>query len=136
MHESAVRLTEMTLPDADGAAAGNDQPIFNYTYDLVGNLASEWESHTTFKTNYYYDDLYRLTEVKEPSVLVSSDPTNPGSTFERPSTTNEYDQGGNLVLTVNPLGNETRYEYDDLRRTIKTIFANPTTGDATGSAVV
>ena len=96
----------------------------------MGNLTSEGENHTAYVTDYDYDDLYRLIEIDQSHVLGAASPTSPGTSTERPSTTYEYDQGGNLVLRWTPLAGETSYEYDNLGCVIKQTLAHPVRGGA------
>ena len=53
--------------------------------------------------------------------MTQPDPDGPGGPLARPVTQYRYDEVGNLVRVVDPLGNATSYAYDKLnRRTVRT----------------
>jgi RHS repeat-associated protein len=59
-------------------------------------------SYAAYTTQYVYDNLDRQTQVIQP----------PDPNDNCPTTTNVYNQSGNLVSTIDPNGNVTTYAYD------------------------
>ncbi|MDR2168952.1 MAG: hypothetical protein LBP59_02305 [Planctomycetaceae bacterium] len=56
-----------------------------------------------------YDQLGRITKIIQPHHSLQAD---------GPITYQQYDEAGNLIKTIAPLGNETNYRYDNLGRKI------------------
>ena len=98
-----------------------DNTYTEFAYDGNGNkrfaenkLA---DSATTHKTEYIYDALDRLTNIKQTKDLVG------GSTA---NTTYGYDLQDNLTSVLDGKGNQTSLDYDDMGRLIKST--SPDTG--------
>lgn len=89
-------------------AMGN---VINRKFDANGNCKYEQGPRTDYSTEYTYDCMNRLTRIVETHV----DRVVLTSSFA-------YDYLGNKVASVDSYGNETRYEYDELGRLVKTIM--------------
>ncbi len=96
-------------PDADGPLSA---PVTTYVFDLVGNQLSMTDpiGHVT---RYSYDDLYRRVS------QVNEDLDGPLGALGNPQTTYTYDLVGNLTKLTDPLGNTTRWQFDNLDRNIR-----------------
>ncbi|HBS29435.1 MAG TPA: hypothetical protein DEB06_08295, partial [Phycisphaerales bacterium] len=122
LYDQIGRLAELTLPDANGAAAGGVSRVL-YEYDANGNTKKVTErdaradgaADDQFVTEYGYDDLDRLTSVLQrlDPDLQSIDPGN--------ITRFEYDSRGHLVKAADPLNRVTVSEYDGLGRLTRTV---------------
>ncbi|MBX7166851.1 MAG: hypothetical protein K1X74_11025 [Pirellulales bacterium] len=99
-------MTSITEPDADGVAGGNDQPVWSYEYDKLGNLKklTDPQSHVT---DYTYDNRDRLTNVLEPAAAA-------GGT--RPSWAYAYDDASQMTSSTDPMSRTTTYAYDFVGR--------------------
>lgn len=100
-----VRVTEPD-PDADGPFSA---PVTSYRFDLVGNELAMTDplGHVT---RYAYDNLYRRTQ------QISEDLDGDEGSLGNPVTVYRYDLVGNLLSLTDPVGNTTRWQYDDLDR--------------------
>ncbi len=74
------RLLMLTLPDADGVTGGNDQPVYEFQYDLLGHRTKSIDAEEN-ETEFILDTLYRLRQVEEPLV------DNGSGAFQHPLTT-------------------------------------------------
>ncbi|RKY39649.1 MAG: hypothetical protein DRP85_09635, partial [Candidatus Makaraimicrobium thalassicum] len=96
------------LKSIDGA--GN-QTIYHYDESQASFVTSNKPvriDYPTFSRFFYYDRMQRL--VREVKVL--DDDTSQTSTYE-------YDFAGNIISKVDPAGNETQLEYDEINRLVK-----------------
>ena len=91
-----------------------------FTYDALGNKTSETNGRDN-TTLFGYDDLNRLIKKNLPAVDVLNDPNAAKTTSKSPSYSYEYDNEGNLVKEVSPLGTSVIHEYDEMNREIRTI---------------
>ncbi|MGL4941572.1 MAG: RHS repeat-associated core domain-containing protein, partial [Thermoguttaceae bacterium] len=115
-YDSLGRQIAVIQPAADGTQT---RLATHRYFDEAGNavaqvvvpvdLASLKEAGEKRVTRMEYDKLGRLIAVTQPS---------PSEGVAGPVTRHEYDTLGNLVKTIDPLGHETRFAYDNLRRKI------------------
>ncbi len=99
-----------------------------FAYDLGGRLTAQTD--TAGRSTYYrYDNMDRLVAV----VLPDSTPID---LTNNPQISQTYDQAGQLVRTIDPLGSQTDYEYDGAGRRSAIIDSSgnstATTYDSTG----
>jgi len=83
-----------------------------YSYDALGRKTSEINAKGVI-TNYYYDDMGNVTEIKVKKT--ASDP-------EQTIKTNTYDFIGNLLTQIEGNGNATTFEYNTLGKVRKAIY--------------
>ncbi|HEY4310196.1 MAG TPA: RHS repeat-associated core domain-containing protein [Pirellulales bacterium] len=101
-------------------------PYTAYTYDNDGNVSTTTDAMGN-TTTYEYDYRNRLTWTIEPD---------PGTglggndSSDNPKTENIYDAAGQLIQSVDQLGQITTYQYDGLGRVHEEIM--PNTGDGSG----
>lgn len=119
-YDKHYNLTSVTDADPDGNGVGVPRPITTFTYDDADRL-TRMTDPLTRQTDYKYDELDQLTEVK------GADPDTLGGT-NRPVTKFAYDQRGNRTLVTDPLGRTTQYGYDPLDRLV--TVTNPIGGIA------
>lgn len=106
MHQPAPGVTPL-----NGMIGVNSAPVTNYTYDVLGNLASVSDARDpTILTTYQYDFLNRLWKTYQPPAA---------GQHGQNITTNEYYPDGQLQLVSTPTSAgtaETNYHYDNLGR--------------------
>jgi YD repeat-containing protein len=95
-------------------------PITIFEYDNVGNVSAMIDANGN-RTAYRYDQRHRLIETTYPTV----DDETGTPTFATSSTV--YDDAGQVITEVDPLGRTTNFEYDDAGRLTKRI--EPDAGD-------
>jgi RHS repeat-associated protein len=91
-----------------------------FTYDALGNKTSETDGRDN-TTLFVYDDLNRLIKKTLPAVDVLNNPDDGKPTVKSPQYSYEYDNEGNLVKEISPLGSSVIHEYDEMNREIRTI---------------
>ena len=92
-------------------------PTTRYTYDAAGQLTSETDPAGNV-TQYEYDALGRVTNI------IEADPDGAAGPQTNPVTTYTYDAAGQVTAVTDPLGNVTRYLYDNLGRQVTVLHAN------------
>ncbi len=104
-------------PDGGGPLAA---PLTSFEFDLVGNERSMTDPLGNV-TRYVYDNLYRRVS------QVSEDLDGPAGPLGNPTTTYVYDLANNLTSLTDPVGNTTRWQFDDLdRNVVETITLDGT----------
>ncbi len=94
--------------------------VIERKYDINRNLIEERQAGQTYKTVNIYDlsnRLIRSDEVHDTGKILSA--------------FNRYDKVGNREVSIDPFGQETRYDYDALNRVTRTYF--PAIPDQNGS---
>jgi len=104
------QLIRKVLPDPDGEQGPLDSPVYQYGYDVVGNLVSETDPLGNV-TRYEYDARGRLIRTIQP------DPDGEGP-LASPLTQQFYDSAGRLSHVIDPVGAITEYAYDNADRQI------------------
>jgi len=132
-YDMAGRLTQVTMPDADGSGATTtDIPIIKYGYDYNGNQTSITDP-SNYITSYEYDFLNRKTKATLPDPDLNG-PTNPGPDGNGPQVSPVnlyfYDVAGNLSSTVDALGRASYTVYDQMNRVRKQVVSAPTATSA------
>ncbi len=87
-----------------------DMGVWSYTYDLNGNLTSQTDAKQK-TTNFTYDDLNRVT--------FKDNPTDPDITYDYDEIFSTNPKG--RLTTLTDASGITKYYYDQLGRTLKTI---------------
>ncbi|MFN8222177.1 MAG: LamG-like jellyroll fold domain-containing protein [Gaiellales bacterium] len=124
-YDNANRLVSTTGPDPDGAGP-LPAPVTTNTYDSNGNLASTVEPRGNvsganpddYKTTYTYDAAGRVLTTTAP------DPDGAGSQVAA-TTTNTYDNVGNLATVTDGNGHVTSYTYDAQGRILTVTAPDP-----------
>ncbi len=114
-YDALDRVRQITLPLVDPSQDRGTSYV--YTYNHTSQLASVTDPlhNTTF---FDYDPTGR----RKTTTLADPDGAGPQSS---PQTVAEYDAAGNLVREVDPLGNETRYEYNELNQVARILQPQP-----------
>ena len=89
-----------------------DEASIEYEYDGSGNQTVITDENGN-QTKFAYDNKNRVTQITE------ADPDGSDGELTSPITTVTYDESGNLTETIDPLGNSTNFEYDELNRQTK-----------------
>ena len=112
-YDDLGRLTKIIEPDPDGAPElGDPAPEILMTYDPAGNVDSTTDELGQ-ATTYTYDLRGRVLTVTEP------DPDGSGEPQLSPITQYVYNADGQIVRSIDPLGNATDTQYDSLGRLVK-----------------
>jgi RHS repeat-associated protein len=132
-YDGRGRQVRVTAPDPDGAGP-LPSPVTEYVYNDAGQLVRTIQktadpSDPQIVTQYEYDQLGRQTKVILP------DPDGAGTEYVSPVIEYEYDIRGNLVKETDPLGSETDYTYDTLRRLETVTGPDPDDGGPLGRPV-
>ncbi len=108
MVDGLGRLRRVDEPDAGGALGSTASPVqpTSYNYDVLGNLTTVTQGSQT--RTFTYDSLSRLRTVVNP---------------ESGTTTNQYDDNGNVIVKTDARGVSAHYEYDSVNR-VKRIWYN------------
>jgi RHS repeat-associated protein len=126
LYDGLSQLVKKTLQDPDGnPATTGDTPIFEYAYDLAGNLTKFTDSRGAV-TEYDYDNWHRLMTITRPD----ADGESP---FDYPVTNYEYDDASQVTSIRDPdpdaggsLGQpEYVYEYDGAGRMVNETLPDP-----------
>lgn len=107
------RLLRTVEPDPDGLDPLTS-PVTEFEYDPAGNLIKTTDARGNVTEN-VYDEIDRLIR------RIDSDPDGLGGPMDAPVTEFDYDEEGNLITVVDPLGHTTQHEYDARNRRIRTI---------------
>jgi RHS repeat-associated protein len=117
-YDELGRITEV-IRNYHPFRAQNDENLYNiithFHYDAVGNLVDLIDTENKV-THFDYDDAYQLVEVVE----------NYRPAFSADQETNvrselSYDEIGNTIAVIDPLGTITRTYYDELYRPVRVV---------------
>lgn len=112
MYDDRGLLLQVTLPQV-GAMSRTI-----WAYDAIGNRRFQLDAANQV-TGYEYDSQDRLVRQMSP------DPDGPLGGLSSPVTTYGYDLAGQLVLIVDPLRRESKYEFDRVGRVTKSLEPDP-----------
>lgn len=146
-YDSLMRLTGISVKDS----SQNELLNYQYSHDSAGNVLEKTTEHGIYQ--YSYDDVYRLTNVVNPTPLVSesytydllgnrlSDSALPGSwTYDDNSqltnygsTAVVYDDNGNAVSRTEG-ASVTNFTYDSDDRLVEVAVTNSATNTASNVA--
>ncbi|WP_157250742.1 LamG-like jellyroll fold domain-containing protein [Nonomuraea typhae] len=114
-YDALGRLVEAAGPqvavDKNGASA-NAKPTAKIGYDTFGGQTHKTDAEGRTITS-VFDKAGRLTSLVSPSYTPS------GGAAITPTTSNVYDEAGQLIKTTDPRGNATSFEYDQLGRQVR-----------------
>lgn len=122
VYDDLNRLTQTISPDPDGAGP-LASPVMTSVYDASGNVEQSIDALGQV-TRYVYDRQNRLIETILP------DPDGPAGMLVSPVARSVYDDAGQLLMTIDPLGRITPNEYDSLGRLVYSFSPDP---DGAGS---
>jgi RHS repeat-associated protein len=111
------RTIKTTLPDPTTGSITGSSPIYQTTYNGVGNVLMTTDALGNF-TSYGYNYLHQRTSTTQ------ADPDGGGS-LTAPVSSATYSIGGDLLTTTDPEGRVTTYEYDLLGRQFQVTMPDP-----------
>ena len=114
-YDDLDRLVEVTLPFEN--IDSNEFASYAYTYDRKSQLASATDPNQN-SAFFFSDSAGRWKSTVLP------DPDGPGPQTA-PELRTEYDAAGRLTRDIDPLGNETRYEYNELDQLLRILQSHP-----------
>ena len=110
-YDDLGNVRTVTFPDPDGPDGPLPSPTTTYTYDPTGRFLLETADVLGRITRYTYDEVGQLLSMAAP------DPDVIGG-LNGPVTQYRYDQVGNRTHVIDPNGNLTTWEYDNLYRVL------------------
>ncbi|MCI0333620.1 MAG: NucA/NucB deoxyribonuclease domain-containing protein [Planctomycetes bacterium] len=118
-YDELSRLDQTVSADPDGTVTTLASLITDRKYDGFGNLVSEVHGHVTSTSPPQYADRRTDTfEYDKRNRLTKETINSTGPPTEQLVTAYEYDNVGNTVRVIDPVGAETLYRYDNLDRLI------------------
>ncbi len=118
-HDTLIQKDAVDRVISQDLGLGNEEGYrISCSYDSLGNKVADTDGRNN-TTVFEYDDLNQLVKKTLPAVYVLNDPNASNTTSSSPLYSYEYDDEGNLVKEIAPLGSSVIREYDEMNREIR-----------------